>query len=225
MNWFLKALSSTVGRKLVMAITGLLLCGFLVAHFLGNLNMLVGQDKFDQYAHLLHSQPQLLAVAEAGLVILFFAHIFLAYTTTRENLAARKITYAEKTTKQDGGVIIPALAPNNWMHISGIVVLLFIILHLVDLHFSGRPDLVYDEHSHYNNVLMILRNPISCTVYIIGTIALCWHLLHGVSSAFQTLGINHPKYNKLIKTVGVLFAIVFGLGFIIFPLWAIATQQ
>ena len=207
-----------------MAITGLLLCGFLMVHFTGNLLMLVGAEAFDGYAHKLHSQPAIIAIAEVGLVILFFAHIFLAYTTTRENYLARKIAYAEKTTKQEGGIILPALAPNNWMHISGLVVLGFIILHLIDFRFGLRADLNYGDLSPYDKALTILRNPISCTVYCIGTSFLCWHLLHGVSSAFQSLGIHHPKYNRIIKCAGVLFAFLFGLGFIIFPLWAIATQ-
>lgn len=220
MNWFLKALSSSVGRKFVMGLTGLLLCGFLKVHFAGNLLLFVGADAYNQYAHTLHSQEWLIKIAEGGLVILFMAHLYLAYATTSDNRAARKKEYEEKESKQESGTLIYALKPHNWMFFTGSVVLLFLILHLADFALELRPDFDYEGLQPYDKALMILRNPISFTVYCVGTIALCWHLLHGVASAFQSLGINHPKYNKPIKILGTIFAVVFGLGFIMFPLWA-----
>src|SRR5690606_17570288 len=98
-NWLIRGLSTTVGQKLVMGATGLLLCGFLVVHLAGNLLLFGGQESYDRYAEALHSN-ELLPLAEVGLFVLFILHILLAFVTTRENTAARPVGYAEKETKQ-----------------------------------------------------------------------------------------------------------------------------
>lgn len=225
MNWFLKALSSSVGRKYVMGLTGLLLCGFLLTHFAGNLLMLVGAGAYNKYAHTLHSQEWFIKFAEVCLAGLFFAHLYLAFATTKDNRAAREKQYDLQESKQDQGALVYALTPHNWMFFTGAIVLLFILLHLADFAMELRPGFNYEGLEPYDKAMMILRDPVSFTVYCLGTIALCWHLLHGVSSAFQSLGINHPKYNKTIKCFGAVFAFTFGLGFIIFPLWANAVKD
>ena len=129
LGWFFRLLSSSIGQKFVMGLTGLLLCGFLVAHLAGNLLLFAGAKAFNEYAHKLHEQWELLAIAETGLLVLFLAHIYLAVSTTIGNFKARKDSYVLKQTKVPNRII----GANSWMFASGAVVLGFVILHLIDL--------------------------------------------------------------------------------------------
>jgi succinate dehydrogenase / fumarate reductase, cytochrome b subunit len=214
LSWALRLLKSSIGRKAVMAATGLLLCGFLVTHLAGNLKLYNGRTAFDDYAHWLHDQ-EFLPLAEVGLLVLFVLHIYLAFVTTFENRQARQQAYAVKETKRRDGVLYTW----NWMFISGAVILGFLILHLVDMRFGLRPDLKYaDEAEAFRNTIAVLSSPISRIVYMVGSIFLGFHLAHGFQSAFQSLGLNHPKYTPTIKLIGILFAIVIAAGFFSLPL-------
>lgn len=214
LRWLCRLLSSSIGQKFVMGVTGLLLCGFLVAHLAGNLLLFAGAEAFNEYAHALHKQWELLAIAEAGLVVLFIAHIYLAIATSVGNTSARTMSYAMKQSKIPDRVI----GANSWMFLSGAIVLAFVILHLIDLRLGMRSDVKYlaeSEHSApFLNTVAVLSNPISRVVYFIGVVFLGAHLSHGFASAFQSLGLNHPKYTPLIKWVGRIFAIVIAVGFI-----------
>ncbi len=196
-----------------MGLTGLLLCGFLVAHLAGNLLLFVGAKAFNEYAHALHSQWELLAVAEFGLVILFLAHVYLAVSTTIGNYRARRDFYVLKQSKVPGRII----GANSWMFASGSVVLGFVILHLIDLRLGLRSSLHYlpetDLEAPFKNTLAALSDPISRVVYFVGVIILGVHLSHGFSSAFQSLGLNHPKYTPLIKIIGKIFGVIIAVGF------------
>lgn len=215
LKWTLRLLNSSIGRKFVMGITGLGLCGFLVAHLAGNLLLYVGGDKFDHYAHTLHQQ-EWLPLAEAALFAMFLVHIYLAFVTTIENRRARKQAYLIKESKIAGRVLNPP--PSNWMFISGTIVLGFLILHIIDMKLGLRPDVQYGEEGEaYKNTVAVLSNPISRVVYALGTLVLGLHLAHGFSSAFQSLGLSHPKYTPAIKAAGIVFAIVISAGFFSLP--------
>jgi succinate dehydrogenase / fumarate reductase, cytochrome b subunit len=196
-----------------MALTGLGLCGFLVAHLAGNLFLYQGSEAFNKYALNLHDQ-EWLPLAEAGLFVLFVVHIYLAFSLTIENRLKRSVGYGRKESKIAGKA--SRIPPSNWMFISGAVVLGFLILHIIDMKLHVRSDVKY-VHEHdvapYLNTIAVLSNPISRIVYMIGTIFLGFHLSHGFASAFQSLGLNHPKYMPLIKLIGVVFAIVIAAGF------------
>jgi succinate dehydrogenase / fumarate reductase, cytochrome b subunit len=213
LNWFFRLLSSSIGQKFVMGLTGLLLCGFVAVHLAGNLLLFMGAKPFNDYAHALHSQWEFLAVAECGLVVLFLAHIYLAVTTTLGNYRARRDFYVLKQSKIPGRII----GANSWMFASGSVVLGFVILHLIDLRLGLRSSLNYlpetDLEAPFRNTLAALSNPISRVVYFVGSIILGVHLSHGFASAFQSLGLNHPKYTPLIKIVGKIFAVIIAVGF------------
>ncbi len=225
MGWLLRALSTSVGRKFVMAITGLLLCGFLVAHLAGNLLLFVGAQQYNDYAHALHKNEALLWVAETGLFALFIAHIVIALQVSAENRLARKVGYATSQSKQEGRYAADGFRPDSWMLATGIVVLGFIILHLIDFKFEQRPDKSLYVGANGAAVepavkaANLLKTPLTRIGYGIGCLFLIFHLAHGFQSAFQTLGVNHPKYTPLIKLVGLLFAIAIGVGFASFPLW------
>lgn len=226
LRWLLKALSTSVGRKFVMAITGLLLCGFLVAHLGGNLLLWAGDGgtAYNEYAHTLHKNEGLLMIAETGLFGLFIAHIVIAFQISAENRLARKTGYAMKRSKQEGRYSMEPWRPDQWMLVTGIVVLGFIILHLIDFKLELRGSQFYEANGKpfepYDKAkaLLSMSNPISLGGYAIGCLFLTFHLAHGFQSAFQTLGLNHPKYTPLIKIAGLLFALAIGIGFASFPL-------
>lgn len=227
MRWLLNALSTSVGRKVVMSITGLLLCGFLVAHLAGNLLLYVpdGGHSYNEYAHALHKQVALLAVAEIGLFGLFIAHIVIALQVSAENRAARKVGYAVTRSKQEGRIAMEGYRPDTWMMVTGIIVLGFILLHLMDFKFELRDKAFYATEAGtkvepFEKAMRLLSasNLITIVGYAFGSFALLAHLAHGFQSAFQTLGFNHPKYTPLIKFVGLVFAIAVGVGFASFPI-------
>ncbi len=220
MNWLTKALSSSLGKKYLMAITGLSLCLFLVMHLAGNLLLFAGQEAYDAYAHALHEKEGLLAVAEVALFAIFVMHLGLAFLTSRENLAARGVQYEIKQTKQPRQILQSGIWPANWMLVSGLIVLGFVLLHLIDFTFQMRPDINYTGKGPYDKAIDILTSPVSVIGYLIGCSVLGFHLLHGFSSAFQSLGISHPKYDALLKRAGLIFAVVIALGFLSFVVWA-----
>lgn len=218
-----------------MGITGLLLCGFLVTHLAGNMLLLAGDDgdSYNAYAHALHSNPKLIIVAEVMLAALFLTHIFLAFATTKENYDARgPVGYTEQNSKIQDRTLKASLSPSNWMFLSGAVVLGFILLHLVDFTLEKRPGIPYSDFEKsamvhgenvddaYTKAIAILQTPLSLGIYLIGCLFLGWHLGHGFSSAFQSLGINHSKWNPIIHYGGIAFAFLIAIGFGLFPIWA-----
>lgn len=217
LTWLLRLFRSTIGQKFIMGLTGLGLCGFLVVHLAGNMLLYSGKGAFDEYAHKLHSQ-EWLPLAEAGLFLLFLLHIYLAFVTSAENRRARQHGYALKESKRTDRVLSPA--PSSWMFVSGAVVLCFLILHITDMKLGLRKDIAYSpgEHEAFLNTFAVLSNPFSQVVYIAGTIVLGFHLSHGFSSAFNSLGLVHPKYSPFIKVFGIVFAVVIAAGFCSLPI-------
>ena len=214
-----KLLSSSIGKKFVMGVTGLLLCGFLLGHLAGNLLLYVSAQAYEDYAHALHEREYLVKIAEAGLVVLFGLHIWLAIDTTRMNWKARRVSYREKETKIYNRNLVAWMSPENWMFISGAIVLGFLLLHLADFTWGLRlPG--EGEEREFAKAVRILRDPISGPVYVVGSLVLGFHVAHGVYSAFRSIGATHPKYNQLIKWGGVAFAVIVALGFASFPIWA-----
>lgn len=209
-----------------MALTGLLLCGFLVVHLAGNFLLYVGPSAYNKYAHSLHSQEWFVKIAEGGLVILFGAHILLAIGTAAENRRARRVAYHTKVSKLD--VVNTAFgAPfkaESWMLWSGIIVLGFLLVHLSDFTLGLRLKGPEGEEP-FTKAVRILNDNWSFWIYIVGSIVLGIHLTHGLASAFQSLGINHPKYNTLIRWFSIGFGIVIGVGFALFPVWRALLYQ
>lgn len=221
-KWIMTLLSSSIGQKFVMGITGLLLCGFLVVHLAGNLLVYVGADAYNNYAKELHSM-MLLPVAETGLFLLLFAHIALAFKLTSDNRKARQITYHEKQSKIQEPPSIFGRTPmgrtSSWMFISGSIILIFLIMHMIDMKLHLNPTVDYKDQSPFGIIVQVLGSGLSAPIYIVGTIVLGFHLSHGFWSAFQSLGLNHPKYTPWIKKLAILFAIVIAAGFVSLPLW------
>lgn len=213
MGWVLKILRSSLGKKIIMALTGLLLIGFVVTHLAGNLLIYLGADYYDNYAHALHASP-LLPLAELGLLLLFLAHIGIAVVTVRDNRRARPQAYAVKRSKQGQSTWTASAI----MAVSGAIILAFILLHLADFRFNLRLPGPSDELPSVR-AIRILHDPITELVYFVGSLFLGYHLWHGFQSLFQSLGLRHPKYTPLIEKLGGILALLLGLGFASFPAW------
>ena len=192
-----------------MAATGLLLVGFLVIHLAGNL-LLFADDTgatFDAYAKQYHDRPALLYTAEVLLVALFWCHIYLAFRTTLDNREARQRGYA---IRQSLGKRTIASAS---MFVTGAIVLGFLIVHLLD--FRLNPD---SEQGLARLVRARLTSPLGISIYAVALLALGLHLSHGVRSALQTLGVNHPRFNPVLSKAALALAVILFLGFLSIPL-------
>lgn len=217
MGWLLRAMDSSVGRKLVMGATGLFLCFFITVHLAGNFLLFVGAASYDHYAHTLHSQPELLLLAELGLYSALAAHIYLAIRLTQDNRAARKRNYRVASEHRDDRVVAPWLAPEKWMLISGLVVLIFSVVHVADFKFGIGWGSEFDTLTPYEQAELILSNWLRRGLYLAGCIILGFHAAHGFQSAWQSLGVNHPKINGFLKGASVAFGIAVAVGFSSFP--------
>ncbi len=224
MNWVVDALKSSVGKKLIMACTGVLLCLFLVVHLLGNMLMLVGPDAYNAYAHGLHSQEWFVRLAETGLLILFAVHIWVAMETSRENTDARPRQYAVKKSKIADRKLPASISPENNMLLSGVLVLAFMLLHLGDFTLNMTMPEKIAGLEPFDKAFVIMRTPVSAIAYLLGVAILGWHLSHGVTSLFQTLGLKHPKYDPLTSRLGPAFAVIVAGGFAIFPIYALTSS-
>jgi succinate dehydrogenase / fumarate reductase cytochrome b subunit len=205
---FLKyATSSSIGRKQVVALSGLLLIGFLASHLAGNLLIYVGAEQFDTYAKFLAEHP-LLIPAEIGLAALFFVHIAWGLRVSLMNRAARGRDYA--VNENEGGRTLGSAT----MKYTGAMTLVFLIVHIVTFkiqHPAGT-----SLHGHLMSWFKVAPY---AAFYLIAMVMLGLHLSHGIKSAFQTFGLQHPRYTKCVEAVGLLLAIAFGVGFGLLPIY------
>ena len=207
-----------------MGASGLALVGFLVMHLLGNLLLyLPTGSAFNEYAQKLHSFGPLMYVAEVGLLVLFLMHAVLAIKLKIENKAARGSSYDSLKTK--GGPSRWSLASTN-MAVSGIVILIFLVVHIRQLRFgpsieSGYVATVKGEQSRdlYRLVFETFKNPSYMWFYVVVMLLLGAHLLHGFWSAFQSLGVMRPRFSKAINVLAILIALMFAIGFLGIPLY------
>ncbi len=208
MNWITGTLGSSIGKKLMMAITGFSFCGFLAAHLAGNLTIYGGKEAFNGYAAHLHALGPLLTVAELGLLTFALVHVITGLTLFLGNLKARPVRYA--VNKSAGGRTVGSAT----MPYTGVILLAFIIFHLMNFHFVDKTDTTI-----FNIVANAFSNTGYVLIYIVAMVAAAIHVSHGFWSAFQTVGANHPKYMPLFRTVSIAFAVVVGIGFGFLPIY------
>jgi succinate dehydrogenase / fumarate reductase cytochrome b subunit len=212
----LKALSTSVGSKFLVALTGLSLVGFLIVHLAGNLLVLLGPDHFNEYAHALISNP-LVIPAELGLIGLLLLHIFKALRHVMLGRTARPQSYTKKTWA--GGPSRKSWASTT-MAISGIILLIFIISHIAT--FKYGPVYMVPETSMrdlYTLVAEVFQSPGMVIFYVVAMGVIGMHLRHGVSSAFQSLGLMTPGWTPTLLSVGLGLAVILAAGFALIPVW------
>ncbi len=208
MNWFVNTLWSSIGKKMLMAVTGLCFCGFLISHLAGNLFIYRGRDAFNLYAERLHSLGFLLTAAEIILLLMALIHVITGATLFYENLNARPNRYA--VNKSAGGRSIGS----STMPYTGFFLLFFIIFHLTNFHFVDKAN-----QTIFDIVSVFFSNPLYMVFYIFSMIIVGIHVSHGLWSAFQTLGANHPKYMPIIMTSSLVFSLIVGIGFGFLPVY------
>jgi succinate dehydrogenase / fumarate reductase cytochrome b subunit len=252
MNWLSSFLKSSIGKKLLMALTGLFLCTFLVVHLTGNLQLFKNDDglAFNEYAVFMTTNP-LIKFTSYGLYATILFHAFWGIYLVYDNKKARSVAYAQVDGKANSG-----WASRN-MGLLGTIILVFIVLHMTgfwakykfgevpytDYHvnltdgeitaypydgvINGKIEkfteqgfervIVKDLYAVVNDAF---KNPYVVIFYIIAMMALAFHLIHGFKSAFQTLGLNHKKYNQLIKNIGIgVFGIIVPILFAAMPIY------
>jgi succinate dehydrogenase / fumarate reductase cytochrome b subunit len=205
---------SNLGLKVIMAVSGLLMVGYLITHVAANLLVFRGAALINGYAAILHGQPAILYSARAVLFVALVAHVWSAVVLTRRDRAARPIAYG----KQAPQVATIASRTIRW---GGLVILFFIVYHI--LHFTTgtvHPSVV--EGDPHGNVVRAFRVPWVAALYVVAMAAVGLHLFHGTWSAFRSLGLTRPSQNPLRHKTSLLVAGAIWLGFTIIPLAVLA---
>lgn len=227
-----RTMKSSIGAKWVMALTGLGLVGFVIAHMIGNLQIFVGREKINHYAETLQDLGPVLWAMRAGLLTMFVLHVATAIRITNANRAARPVPY---TTAESQVTTYAA----RTMLMSGLIVLAFVLYHLAHFTFGwtnpdhyalhekviavgsvldpspgaqGAPFHDYQRHDVYAMVVAGFQLPLVAGLYIVAQALLCLHISHGVSSALHTLGVTHPALRVLKSKIGVVLATLIFLG-------------
>jgi len=215
MKWLIELFSSSLGRKLMMALTGLFLISFLVIHCTINAMIFFndGGVTFSYWGHFMGTNP-IIRTLEIGLVAGFLIHIIQGLALWKANSAARPVKYSVSKPPANG----------KWysrsMGLLGTLLLLFLILHTSHFWIPNRTNQFThgEELPLYKMMFEIFSNPWIVLLYVIGCVSLFWHLLHGFASSFQSLGLNHPKYNGIISFVGTAFSVVVSIIFALMPI-------
>ncbi|UCG06579.1 MAG: succinate dehydrogenase cytochrome b subunit [Desulfobacterales bacterium] len=208
MNWYMFLLGSSVGKKMLMALTGLCLIGFLAVHLLGSTMAFVGAEAFNGYAKKLHSLEPYFTVFNIGLLTIGLVHIAVGILLFFENLKARPDRYL--VYRNPGGMTIGS----KTVPYSGILILFFVILHLLKFTFADK-----SVTPIYQQMATTFANPAWVLIYVVAMVVVAVHISHGFWSMFQTFGINHPRYMPVIMKLGLVVTLLIGFGFGILPIY------
>ncbi len=205
---------STIGRKAIMAASGLILFVFVLGHMIGNLQVYAGREIFNGYSELLHHliHGTGLWIARIVLLTAVLLHILYAWTTTTRSWSARPTNYRKWEPAE-------STFSSRTMRWTGVIILLYVLYHLLDFTFGTRqihPGFIPGD-PYDNFVTSFQRVPVAIA-YIVGNIALGFHLKHGLWSMCQTLGLSHPRYRALAKDAALVFALVITVANVSFPL-------
>ncbi len=213
MRWVTRFYRSTIGKKIVMAVTGIILLGYLVVHVAGNMLVYGGAEAMDGYAALLKSAPLLVWSVRAILLVAVILHADSAFRLIALNRRARGRSYREWEPER-------STFASRTMRYGGILLFVFIIYHI--LHFTVGvlhptwPD--FDVHTVYRNLVTGLQVWWVALFYILAMAALTLHLIHGIWSGFQTLGLNHPRWNAVRRPLALVVGLLIGLAFMSIPI-------
>jgi succinate dehydrogenase / fumarate reductase cytochrome b subunit len=205
---------TTVGKKAVMAVTGVILFGFLIGHMAGNLQFFLGRDVLNAYAEKLHALGALLWAVRLGLLAAVALHIWAAVQLYLLQKSARPVSYAKYNPQG-------STYASRTMYWSGPIIAAFLIYHLLHMTVgSVHPD--FESLNAYDNVVIGFKQPLVTLFYIIAMVLLGMHLYHGLWSMFQSLGFAHPRYTPKLKAFAKFFTFILVLGFIAVPLAVLA---
>ena len=209
---------SAIGKKWVMAVTGLILMSFVLVHLIGNIKLFLSKQEINLYGEALRDMPGhllphtwLLWGFRIGLIVSFVLHIHSAYGLTVINRRARPQRYASKRD------YVAADFASRTMRWTGIIVLLFLLFHLADLTW-GQANSEFVRGDPYNNLVYSLQRPVVAIFYALAMIALGFHLYHGAWSMFQSMGINNPRINAARRPFAIAFAAFIMIGNLSFPI-------
>ncbi len=201
---------SSVGKKVIMAVTGMSLAGFVLVHVLGNTAIYFGAESFNSYAAHLHELDPLLKVFEVVLLLLFVVHVSFGVSLFIRNRFARPQRYA--VSQSSGGRTLGSVT----MFYTGLIILAFIAYHLWSVSFSSRPFMT----SIADLIRAHLQSPYVAGLYMVSVSAMALHLSHGLWSLWQSLGGSHPAYDTLLRRGALALAVLVGCVFVSFPILA-----
>ena len=220
--WIVSLYGTAIGKKYAMAISGIVGLGYVFAHMIGNLKLYLGAESLNHYSHFLRENllvpilPQHVAIWILRLVLIaaLVVHVHAAYGLTVVNRNARPTSYAGP---RDFVVADFAARTMRW---TGVIVLLFILFHLADLTWGAQPaaPAEWELGAVYSNVVASFSRPVVAIFYILANLALGVHLYHGVWSMFQSLGINHRRFNHWRRGLAVGFTVIVIGGNLTFPI-------
>jgi succinate dehydrogenase cytochrome b subunit len=207
---------SSIGKKVIMAVTGLMLFGYVFLHMIGNLQVYLGAEALNHYGVLLRTlvHGSLIWIVRAVMLAAVALHIWAATSLTLESRRARPQGYGEQKWKE-------STYASRTMRWGGVIILLFVIFHLLNLT-TGTVHPNFVEGDIYHNFIAAFQNVPTSIAYMIAMIALALHLRHGVWSMFQTLGVSHPRYIALAHAAAWAFAALILVGNLSFPIMVLA---
>ena len=222
MNMLLRLVTSSLGKKFLVAVTGAGLFLFVIGHLVGNLQIFLGPESINRYGHFLQTTPEILWPARVGLLAFVIIHIWTSIALTLENRAARATPYEVKE-------VVAASLASRTMIWSGLIILAFVLFHLA--HYTlliVHPEFrdLHDAngwHDIYQMMILGFSNGWVSGFYVLAIGLLCIHLSHGVGAMFQTLGLKNEAYALIIDRCAVVIAVVIFLGYISIPL-AVLTK-
>lgn len=211
-------LNSSIGRKWIVALSGLGLAGFVLVHMAGNMLVFVGADAYNAYGHAMTSNPLYkMGILGGGVMALAVIHAYFTLLLTKENRAARSVRYAVESNGAKA-----ASTASRTMAYSGTLVLFFIVSHLATFKYGK----VYETTVHgepmrdlFRLMVEVFAQPGFVFWYVISLAALCFHLSHGFSSAIKTLGLSNPRYIRGVEIAGYFYAAIVVAGFVSQPLY------
>lgn len=204
-------LGSTIGKKAIMAITGIILVAFVIGHVAGNLLVFAGRTKLNAYSALLHASDEALWGVRVVLFVSLVLHVWSAISLTRIAQAARPQGYVRKKAQT-------ATVASRTMRIGGFVILAFVVFHLLHLTLGVIQPVAFSQHDVYANVIGGFRVPWVVAVYVVAMAALGFHLFHGAWAAFRTLGLRQRNARPLDRPIAKFLAIVVWAGFTAIPI-------
>ena len=216
MGWFFKFINSSIGKKIMMAVTGSFLLIFLIIHLVGNITLFFGPNAFNGYVKALDVVKPLIRVVEVVLLAAFLVHILNGLKLWVENKKARGTSYKINSSSANSTVF------SRTMLLTGSIVFIFLVLHLGTFFWRFNvhdPTGLAHEHEYFQIVVDFFNYWWYSRLYVIAVLLLGFHLNHGFQSAFQTFGWNHNKYTPLIKKIGTIYAIVMAVGFASMPIY------